>query len=272
MLDPGIDISLTTIRSRLDTIGKVLDSLLHQKDFEPTVYLFVSPEAYLLDDGIRALPEAVQKLQRSAGGRLKIVSCPNWGPYRKFVPYVQRYWGRNKIFVTADDDTIYPDTWLTNLYGHYREKKCVIGYRGHSIQTDAEGFTSYRSWMRSPIAENPGLSIVPTGKDGILYNTSFFPVSVLNMAAAMEAAPTADDLWLKWNFAYQGISTFLVHTDFRASTLAKMATEQNLYRDFNKNGGNDAAVRKIEAYFQENFGFSLLSRLRQEALSRAPRG
>lgn len=252
-----IDISLTSISSRMGTVGKTLRSLLDQDYPDLQVHLHLSREPYLLDRGVPELPEDLAALADEAAGRLQIHYCRNTGPYRKLLPYLYRHWGQSRLVATADDDTIYPRHWLSTLAAAYLTYGCVIAYRGHRIVHKEGKLLPYRSWMRSRIEENPSPLILPTGKDGILYDTAFFPIGVLNLRKAMELTPTADDLWFRWHLGLNGIQTYLINMDYKAETFSETDYETSLYLNFNRGGSNDSAVEMLEAHFRDQHGFSL---------------
>jgi len=144
MTDYGtIDISMTSMSSRMATLGQTLRSLLDQNYANLCIHLYLSREPYLLDKGVTELPEDIQQLQREAAGRLKIQFCPNWGPYRKLLPYLRANWGSSKLVVTVDDDTIYPPDWLEGLVAAYHTYRCVIGYR-HGQHDDVSVYGAVR--------------------------------------------------------------------------------------------------------------------------------
>lgn len=252
-----IDISLTAISSRLGRLGAVLRSLLDQDHPAGAVHLHLSHDAYLMDQGVAALPEDIAALQAASGGRLQVHFVRNTGPYRKLLPYLYRHWGRARLVATADDDTIYPRDWLSRLLAAHERYGCVTAWRGHRIALREGRIQPYRSWMRARIEENPGRLILPTGKDGILYDTAFFPIGVLNAGDAMKIAPTADDLWLRWHLAMNGIPVCLLEAGSRAGRFAETGAGDGLYASYNRGGSNDAAVAALENYFQAKYRFSL---------------
>jgi len=258
MSDYGtVDISMTSISSRTDGLHHTLRSVLTQSYSDVRINLYLSKEPYLLDKGFEDVPETLLALQQEYPGQLRIVFVPNTGPYRKLVPFLRENWGLSKLVVTADDDTIYPETWLQGLLDAYGRYQCVISYRGHQINVSSKKVYPYLSWMRSRITLNPSPLILPTGKDGVLYNTAFFPISVLNMDVAMRIAPTVDDLWFRWNLAYNGINAFIVNTDYRSGTFEETDFEDSLFLNFNRTGGNDHAIASIERFFSTHYGFGM---------------
>ena len=241
----------------MPTICVTLRSLLNQSYSDLCIHLYLSREPYLLDQGVPELPQDLVALQKEAEGRLKIEYCPNWGPYRKLLPYLRENWGTSKLVVTVDDDTVYPPHWLQGMVDSYDTYHCVIGYRGHRINMQDGKLMPYRSWMRTKIEENPSLYILPTGKDGILYNTAFFPINVLNIADALRIAPTVDDLWFRWHLLLNHIPVNVINVDYRAGTFEETGYESSLYLNFNKAGGNDVAIKELQTYFKDQFDVSI---------------
>lgn len=258
MKDYGtIDISLTSMSSRMSTLSQTLQSLLDQSYENLRINLYLSREPYLLDEGVTELPQDILDLQAAAGTRLNIQFCPNWGPYRKLLPYLRSNWGKSKLVVTVDDDTIYPQNWLQGMVDAYDVYRCVIGYRGHRINVRDGRIAPYRSWMRNRIEENPSLMILPTGKDGILYNTAFFPINVLNISDALRIAPTVDDLWFRWHLLLNQVNVNVINVDYKAGTFDETDYSSSLYLNYNREGGNDTAIADLQTYFDDKFGFDM---------------
>ena len=257
MKAPHIDISLTSISTRMDSLPATLRSLLEQNYPEFAVHLYLSKEAYLLDQGVPEIPKEIAKMAAASEGKLTITYCENSGPYRKLIPYLYQNWGLSKLVVTVDDDTIYPAGWLEQMVESYSKFGCVIGYRGHGIRFRNGALAPYRSWMRSKIEDNPSRLLLPTGKDGILYNTAFFPIGVLNLRDAVAVAPTTDDLWFRWHLAMNKINTHLINIDYTTNSFEENDYDSSLYLNFNVGGGNDAAVARLDTYFKDRFGFDI---------------
>lgn len=258
------DVSLTTISARIETVGTTLVSLLEQDRAPRRIYLWLSQEPHLIDAGVRALPAELEALVRDAAGRIEVRRCANWGPYRKLLPYLMESWGRGRLVATADDDTVYPRHWLSTLVDCYLRLGSVITYRGHQIALKNGALAPYRAWMKGGIRVNPSRLILPTGKDGVLYDTAFFHPCVLDIRQALRLAPTTDDLWFKWATAMNGVNTYAIETNYRAGTFAHSTTEGGLYETFNAGGGNDRAAQDLNAFFRERHGFDMARELAAE--------
>lgn len=256
-----IVVSLTTISTRMDAITRTLRSLLAQDHPDFRVRLHLSREPFLLDAGVPgALPSALEALAR-ADPRLEIRFTPNLGPYRKILPVLAELGGARALVATADDDTVYPPDWLGGLVAAHRRHRCVVCYRGHRMVRRDHVFADYRSWMHGGILRNPDIYNLPTGKDGVLYDTDFFDPRVLNHVRALAIAPTADDLWLKWHYsAFADVPTYIIHPDWKTQSFSDDSFGVSLYRNFNREGGNDETIRQLEAYARGAGGRSFAGR------------
>ena len=261
----AITVSLTTISSRLPTLHFTLESLAQQNYPNLTIRLYISRDAFLLDQGIDELPPACMKVIEAYAPRMEVHYVTNIGSYRKLIPILEERLGQSSIVVTADDDTLYPTNWVSELYFHYRMQNCIVCYRGHQMAYGADGWLNYRSWMIRPPRTARSLLNLPTGKDGVLYNTIFLHPDVIDMARAKMLARTVDDLWFKWHSAIIGVPVFMVHSDYRASSLPETTKDHSLYKNFNEEGGNDRAIAAIEADFQRRYGDTLLSEVGKSA-------
>jgi hypothetical protein len=173
---------------------------------------------------------------------------------------------RDKLFVTVDDDTIYPDYFLRTLYDTYVEHDCVIAFRGRHIEAEANKVGPYSKWTWGQT--KPCLSNLPTGKDGILYSTSFFTPEFLHLEDALALAPTADDLWIKWHVALNGVPSIILNpeactSDYKSFPVVDFSAEYrniSLYAKHNASsaqGKNDLSVAQLEDHFRTRYHYDL---------------
>jgi hypothetical protein len=256
---PHVTVTMTAISSRLASLPRTIESLLGQNYPNFKVRLYLSREPFLIDNGIGdAPPSALTAMVQSHPDRFQINIVPNIGSYRKLIPFLIETWGQRHLVATADDDTFYPADWLHRLVRSYLRLRCVIAYRGHYMQHDGQSLTPYRSWMSCRVRRNPDIFCLPTGKDGVLYDTIFFHPSVTDYQSALQIAPTADDLWFKWHTAAGDVPVYLINPDYRAHTFPHAGFRQGLYESFNKGGKNDEAVEKLVAYARKRLCFDLV--------------
>jgi hypothetical protein len=208
----GPPVTLTAISSRLASLPAVLESLRQQTYRPAQVHLHLSHDPHLLDQGIAADDPLLQEI--SADGWVQLHWVPNLGPYRKIIPFLQEggytqaapLQSDDDLFITVDDDTLYPPRFIEYLVRHYKRHGCIVAHRGRRIRLHegepSGAFRPYAEWHDG--VHEPRLANLPTGQSGVLYRRSWFPQD-LELEAALAVAPTHDDLRLSWFTARQGV-------------------------------------------------------------------
>ena len=259
-----IIISLTTIHSRVEKIHNVIQSLIEQQcDMPFEIKLFISKEGYLLDKGIVAIPAKLQELADSHSQSFSINYTKNIGPYRKFIPILTDYFLDKddfSYFVTVDDDTKYPNSWLQTLVDNAERQHCVVAYRGRVLACDENSVHRYSRWKHSDESVLvPDIKTVGTGKDGIIYKPEYFHPDVIDVESALRVCNHADDLWLKFHTAVNGVKSVLLAASLQEAFEDIGSDDENtLYRKINKHGGNDKAVENLVSYFLQRYGLNML--------------
>lgn len=262
----GVDeiptITFTTIKARLHAAMKVIESLHNQTVLPKKILLFVSREPYLLDQGISVDDIADCKIDRFP--LLEIRWVKNTGPYRKIIPFVAEAAMvkpfKEMLFITVDDDTLYPSTFVGDLIQAHRQFNCVVAFRGRAIKlSESGGVSPYGQWPAGSAI--PSYANIPTGKDGVIYSTRYFSPAFLAEDLFLATAPTADDLWIKWNTSFAGVKSVVLNpeaceSDYKSFPLvdySKEARACSLYAAHNAVPGksrNDDAVEKLEELFK----------------------
>ncbi|WP_431305212.1 methyltransferase domain-containing protein [Sediminicoccus sp. BL-A-41-H5] len=265
---PPLTISLTSIRSRIGHVDRVIRSLLAQSPAPDHVMLVLSQEPYLLDEGVppEALPPGLRQLW--AEGRFELVYAENTGPYRKLLPALRRHAGEERLIVTADDDMVYPEGWLACLVETYRRHRCVVGHRCRAIPVQGGRFLPYADWelltagpdIFGEVPEGQrGLFTIATGFRGILYNTRFFPdLGLIEELRAL--APRQDDLAFKAAALAAGIPTVPVDRDLQRGPFAPRLTPADGSDEALIHGNlreNDAAWGRLIAHLEARGLFRL---------------
>lgn len=265
---PEITVTLTTIHSRLPYVPQVVKSLTNQTLRPTRICLNISREPYLLDEGIAEDNPVLHELMKLP--RLQINWVPNTGPYRKIWHVLEHHFSQPEaqdgLFVTVDDDTLYPEYFLQQLYENYLQHDCIIAFRGRHIELEQQTILPYDNWTWGQ--NQPSLSNLPTGKDGVLYSTRFFTRDFLNLAEVQRLAPTADDLWIKWHCALNGVPAVILNpeacsSDFKSFPLVsyeKADRDNSLYKVHNSGGSqnqNDITVQELEAHYKIERGYNL---------------
>lgn len=261
--NPEIVVSLTTIRSRVERLRRVIRSLQNQTLGPNVIQLNISDEPYLLDEGIpfTELPQPIKRM--SARGEIDIRYVPNTGPYRKLLPTLATRWDKDCLIVTADDDVIYAPNWLEELYSAYLEHGCVIAHRSRAIIFENGKLRGYRGWAplrrdRPPnygdiVPEFHKLFTLPTGLGGVLYHPRFFKYPDL-LPDLMALAPKQDDLAFKVATLISGIPAHTLFADRPFAGAGGGAAKTSLFSTNRRD--NDDAVAKLFHFVESRGLFS----------------
>ena len=174
MTPPRFVVSLTTSPKRLIHIEKVINSIYRQNVKPDKIYLYLSEDPYILDEGFKdKIITNINLLNFIKTNNLLIEI--NWekniGSYRKLIPLLKKKWNEECIIITIDDDTVYDNDLIKNLVEDYNKHKCVVGYRGFTPKFDT--FENFNYLLHDKL-ENYSLYNFLTGKGGILYKPDFF--------------------------------------------------------------------------------------------------
>jgi hypothetical protein len=244
--DRELIVSITTIPERIRLVHLCLDCLLRQSIQPDRIVLWLNE----CDSPGRPvvmpcrLPE---NLKRLVARGLEIRWCKNIGPYCKIIPTLREF--PDAIIVTADDDILYPATWLEELYNTYIEDpSCIPCHRAHLMTRDTSGnVLPYMEWdIESPDFAGPSLDLFPTGVGGVLYAPHHLNHEVVNEEVFSSICPKADDVWLK-------AMSLMNHTRCKRATKHTFRIINNLRQrgaarlyDFNiVNNGNDAQIQNL---------------------------
>jgi hypothetical protein len=262
-------IGLTSIRGREGALRRTLDTLLRQSPpadgRSVALHLFLSREPYLLDRGFEATPGFIARRIRRSTGQAIPLHChfvENTGSYRKLLPLLDLLddgeKARDPYLITADDDTLYPRTWLRRLLEAQDRMQCVVGFRGRRMVVEGGRIAPYHRWIKhDPSLTQPHLLTVPTGKDGICYRLSQLHAGVRDSHSALQLAGHADDLWFKHHTLRLGVPSALLNASLslefpeltaegrRVRAETRPGALHSLFLTINKTGGNDAVMERL---------------------------
>lgn len=211
-----IYISLTTIAQRLDLTYVTIRSLIRGNLLPDAIYLFLSREPFLLDEGVDADGKHRRSLDRierlkAEFQNLHVVFVSNTGPRRKLLPLLREKWQEDCLIVTVDDDTIYHRNMLASLINYYLHSggQAIVALRVRRIgfcvtaRAAADGQDMdlhYAPYMHRGRGAWPfvgagmrELFLLPIGFGGVLYRPAFFSAFVFDEALG-NLTRTADDL------------------------------------------------------------------------------
>lgn len=245
-------VSLTTINGRLDACERTIESLLKQTMKPHSINLYVSEEAYLLDQGISRNHPLVAQI---ANLGVNIYVVPNIGPYRKQIPIITQLRSSgasdSSCIVTMDDDVLYPELAIERIVTQCRTSGHLAAHRGRRMHRNGEGFASYAGFD-APVSIS-SLENLPNGRNGIAFLLGHVPFDAKYMTGPI-IAPTADDLWLKFVTLVRCIPCAILEP----SAIMDPAVDyqdvfperkEGLWRGYNANGSNDVSLESLDSYF-----------------------
>ena len=183
-------VSLTTIPQRINTVHLTIESIFQQSTKPDAVILWLDEDNF--DE--ESIPWMLRKME-SRG--LEIKFCEDIKSYKKLVfTYEER---PEAAIVTADDDLVYPSTWLEKLYKrHLEEPSCVICHRGHWVNlSEKHELLVYQQWEMETQQAGPSYNIFPTGSGGVLYPPGSINDKLPDKELYFKLCPTNDDFWFK---------------------------------------------------------------------------
>jgi hypothetical protein len=231
-------VNLTTFGHRLATVHYALESIAAGT---------VRPRRMILWlDEPSTLSTPTPELRRLERRGLEIRHCHNLGPHKKQYPYALL--DRPDLpLAAADDDVLYPRTWLAGLLESYRAyPEAISGYRARTITVAESAMGSYASWAPRT-SDQPSFAAICIGVSGIIYPPALLDALRDEGEAFMSQAPRADDIWVHAVAVRHGIRTRQVHdtqTEFPAIPGTQIGT---LYRQNVTLGGNDEQIARTHS-------------------------
>jgi len=235
-----IYVSVTSIYKNQERLCKTLLSLKNQTLRPNKIYVYLSREPYLLDDGFKNGITDELLFNELRNPIYQVVWTKNEGSYRKLLPILRQKWAENCVIITVDDDVMYTEGLVEELYFDFLDKGCSIGYRGFISDKPV---TQYKnSLSRKKISE--GLYNFATGKGAILYHPSFFHKTSKEIFDSniylSDNFKTKDDIWFYIMRIKNNINLYLGMFDW----LSKDNTNYNLSlaNNYNSIDANNKAL------------------------------
>jgi hypothetical protein len=229
-------VSLTTYGVRTDSVFLTLETI-GQGDVRPgRLILWIDdPERF------SNLPKSLQRLKKRG---LEVLLCENFGPHTKYFPYLEAYGDLADALVTADDDVLYPRSWLAGLVEAYRENAQIINcYRARTVRLDGNRLALYVDWPLCTTTIPSQLNFV-TGVSGVIYPPRFLAHLRSAGRAFLDLCPKADDIWLHVNAVRLGCKIRQISSVAAGFPVVPGTEDAALYRFNMFSGGNDAQIRK----------------------------
>jgi hypothetical protein len=231
----GPVVSLTSYGKRIDTVYLAIESIASGSLLPSEMILWLDDEARY-----RSLPNSLERLKQRG---LTVRLCKDYGPHKKYYPYVASQKEFVLPLVTADDDVLYPSDWLRALAQAFqRDFSLVSGYRARVISLQGEHIAPYLQWTLCS-STRPSWRHLLNGVSGVIYPPGLLAALKSAGSEFEQCCPKADDVWLhatalRAGFRVRQIGRRPVHFPMIPGT-----QEIALYFD-NAATGNDLQIAK----------------------------
>lgn len=187
-----IIVSLTTFPERISTVWITIATMMNQTYRPKRIILWLARGQFPNGEGI---PRKLLRLKKRG---LEIRFCDDLKPHKKYYYTMQEY--PDKYVVTVDDDVLYPENHLEELWKtHLRYPEAVCCQYAHRITYTEQGhIEKYENWDSCYGEQiSPTLQILPVGCGGVLYPPHTLHRDLMDRKKISELCPMMDDLWLK---------------------------------------------------------------------------
>ncbi|MBO7693345.1 MAG: hypothetical protein J6T10_12005 [Methanobrevibacter sp.] len=182
-------ISLTSHGVRIKYVSKTIFSILKGsfKDIHVVLTLY--------KDDIKLIPDDL-KLMIDNNVIELLVADKKIGPHTKYFYTMKKY--KDTPIITIDDDGIYDNEIIENLYNKYLEHpNCICANRVHKITFKNRIINKYNKWHYEYKRElKPSNLLFATGVGGVLYPPNILKIDDNNLQDIKNCL-WADDVYLK---------------------------------------------------------------------------
>jgi len=250
-----IVVSLTSFPARFATLHFAIKSILCQTIKPDLIFLCLTKQE-VKDES--ALPASLLELKKY--GLQIFFAEENIKPHNKYLFAMRQY--QNSLLITVDDDNMYDNYLVAELYASYLKYPAAISARRvHRILKDKSGnVLPYHKWGYEYKKEiKPSLSLLATGVGGVLYPPGLLPAQTFDTAKIRELCLNADDIWLKFmelknNVPVVWVKGRRVHP-YTIKHSQKITLNKNNYHE----NQNDKYISALETYYGIKLGLQPLS-------------
>lgn len=251
-----IVLSVTTIKSRICKLPKILSSIIKKNNLPYTIHIFYSSEPNIYDDGCNQcdLEElyvfARVLAQTNSNIQMKISQVENIGPYRKLIPALKIY--KNHIIITIDDDEIFEDNLIDLFVEAYVKHNCIICSSSSIVDIKnylnmSDTIDYYNKIFKT---DTPYMNLLPQGYGGILYHSSMFDENFINFnyGELDQMLIKNDDAFIRFYTYNKNIPVFVL--DICQSNIYNFDLNESLFKS-NKNEKLNLIFQKIYLHQQK---------------------
>ena len=235
----GVHVSLTSHAGRVALVYLTIESIARGSVLPAKITLWLN-DANLVANPPKQLARLVER-------GLLVKLAPNYGPHTKYYPEICGD-EPSVPLVTADDDILYPETWLSDLLqAHQASPEAIVCHRAHRVSLEMGQLAPYRRWTPCTTTDASILNFA-TGVSGVLYPVRFLQALRGRGNSFMQKCPKADDVWLHATAVKASIPVKQVR---KQPKLFSMSTNHHIaaLSDANvANAENDAQIRASYAW------------------------
>ena len=239
-------VSLTSFPLRIGRLWIVIESLLRQQVKPDRVILWLAKSQF--PNEMNDLPKKLVR-QISRGLEIRFVD-EDIRSYKKFYYVFQEY--PNDIVITADDDIMYPDYMIGDLYDMYRKNpKSVIARYCYEMKVENSTLLSYRDWKFVSLEQDYKSNALFFGSGGgTLFPPQSYSKEVLNKEKFLEICSRADDVWLNAMVRLNGTPIVKSH---RACVVLPVLIKEDLYLFSSNICENDKYIDAVQRTYGNVF-------------------
>lgn len=232
----GPVVSLTSFGVRARTVAFTIESIARGERLPSRLLVWLD------EPGLLELPPPMlRRLQRRG---VEVLPTQNWGPHKKYYPFVASQDTFDVPLVTADDDVLYPADWLSKLWERYLADTESVHCHRARVATLSQGrFDPYASW-RECATDAPSHLHFSIGMAGVLLPPRLLQALKRSGSAFEATCPRTDDIWL--NLHAQRIGARVRQARAEPSYFMLLPGTQKVgLLHANVEGGNDAALAAV---------------------------
>ncbi|MGQ1797061.1 hypothetical protein ACT4S5_08010 [Kocuria oceani] len=195
--DAPVVVSLTSYGERIRTVHWVIEAIGAGSVRPQRLILWLADAQVVADP-----PEPLAGL---VGRGLEIRHSQDWGPHKKYYPYVCSQEHHVLPLVIADDDVLYGKNWLAELLAtHETHPGEVVTHRAHRMALADGKILPYARWTPGAPPQ-ASFATFPTGVSGVLYPPALLEALRKAGGGFTQCAPMADDVWLHMMSVRHGV-------------------------------------------------------------------
>lgn len=196
-----IVVSLTTHGKRLNSVYLAIKSIMYQTLKADNIVLF-------LDEG-DSDKKILHEDELVEAGLSVVRNVQNLGPHTKYYRAMTEF--KDSVIITIDDDVLYDDRLLEELYeSHLQFPGAIVCRWGTRIKKRGTVIEKYNLWEDKVTVKQPQIEVCALGVGGCLYPCGKYREKFLDKNGIMKSCIGADDLWLKAVEMINGVKTIAI--------------------------------------------------------------